>query len=493
MITIKNAFPKMAKAMSNKHNDITPDFLSIRAQKEVVLREPYMRPDTGEKGVFESKVRVNEYVAQHNLAKTHPTIAAEWNKEKNADLRPTDVSAECTMPVWWIKPVVRDGIDKYEIWQEPIANRCCAKSLPSIPNVTSLAEAYPDLAATFHTTKNGALTPKNVPANSKAYYYWKVTDIDELTGRGTTREIYATIQDRLGIQKPQKAKHEIADPIVQSNPAKQLPTLPKKAVSKNTPSKKDASKKDNTLHLEYKASDVRVLLQHKDQFVKSKIDLLENYDDGALMKTIIKKYYYTSKKISQDDLADALGLSFSVFYRHLNKAIYLLAVEMNKTAASKVSSEKNEKQVVRKKETADSIGNTSYKNEACPKNNTDSYDTKSVVELLKKAGADKTSDEYKLVCSALDMITDRQKKAIQMFFLNNEQITSSEAGKKLGINNMSFSQLKARGIKGLASALNNKKDRKKEEPLKKVILPCVDPKTGKEMKVEFVGTFTVVA
>ena len=53
----------------------------------------------------------------HNdLRTTHPEIAREWNKERNGDLRPTDVIANSNKRVWW-------KCEEGHEWSGLIANR----------------------------------------------------------------------------------------------------------------------------------------------------------------------------------------------------------------------------------------------------------------------------------------------------------------------------------------------------------------------------------
>lgn len=52
----------------------------------------------------------------NDLRTTHPKIAREWNKERNGDLKPTDVIANSNKRVWW---KCREGHE----WSGLIVNR----------------------------------------------------------------------------------------------------------------------------------------------------------------------------------------------------------------------------------------------------------------------------------------------------------------------------------------------------------------------------------
>ena len=52
----------------------------------------------------------------NDLRTTHPKIVREWNKERNGDLKPTDVLASSNKRVWW---KCKEGHE----WSGLIANR----------------------------------------------------------------------------------------------------------------------------------------------------------------------------------------------------------------------------------------------------------------------------------------------------------------------------------------------------------------------------------
>ena len=105
---------------------------------------------------------------------THPDIASEWHPTKNGELTPEDVVAGSHKRVWWKCP---HGPDHE--WQGQVTHRThsgsgcqyCAGKKASVTN--SLAALFPDIAAEWHLTKNGKLTPEGVPAGSNKRVWWK--------------------------------------------------------------------------------------------------------------------------------------------------------------------------------------------------------------------------------------------------------------------------------------------------------------------------------
>jgi hypothetical protein len=108
------------------------------------------------------------------FAATHPEVAAEWHPTKNGDLRPDQMRAGSERRVWW-----RCARDPTHEWRTFIVNRALAgHGCPMCSGrvatpTTSLAARFPEIAARWHPTKNGALTPDRVMPNAKAKYWWQ--------------------------------------------------------------------------------------------------------------------------------------------------------------------------------------------------------------------------------------------------------------------------------------------------------------------------------
>src|SRR5262249_55679307 len=101
------------------------------------------------------------------LSVTHPALAAQWHPTKNGALTPDKIPPGSGKRVWWRCPKGPD-----HEWRATVDNRTilqrgcpyCAGKLASITN--SLASLFPAIAAQWHPTKNGQLTPADVVAGS---------------------------------------------------------------------------------------------------------------------------------------------------------------------------------------------------------------------------------------------------------------------------------------------------------------------------------------
>lgn len=108
----------------------------------------------------------------NDLATTHPEIAAQWHKTKNGTLTPQSVVYGNYRKVWW-------QCEKGHEWQAPIMSRtsmgngcpiCAGKVV--IPGINDLASQKPHIAAQWHPTKNGTLTPQSIAPYSNRHVWW---------------------------------------------------------------------------------------------------------------------------------------------------------------------------------------------------------------------------------------------------------------------------------------------------------------------------------
>ena len=108
----------------------------------------------------------------NDLATVRPDIAAEWNPTKNGETTPQLVTAGSTASIWWI-------CDQGHEWVATVRSRTssncgcpvCAgnKVLPGYNDMATLA---PEIAAEWHPTKNGNLTPSQVTLHSNKTVWW---------------------------------------------------------------------------------------------------------------------------------------------------------------------------------------------------------------------------------------------------------------------------------------------------------------------------------
>lgn len=108
----------------------------------------------------------------NSLQALRPELAAEWHPTLNGDLTPDQVTIGSKKKVWW---KCKEGHE----WQASICNRKKGSGCPYcagervIPGETDLATLYPDIAAEWHPTLNGDLTPDQVKPGAKQKVWWR--------------------------------------------------------------------------------------------------------------------------------------------------------------------------------------------------------------------------------------------------------------------------------------------------------------------------------
>ena len=107
----------------------------------------------------------------NDLQTVNPTLAKEWNYDKNNDLTPADVLPNSEKKVWW---KCQEGHE----WQALVKDRTRGSGCPYcsgkkvLPGYNDLATLKPDIALEWHPTKNGELTPNMVSCGSHKNVWW---------------------------------------------------------------------------------------------------------------------------------------------------------------------------------------------------------------------------------------------------------------------------------------------------------------------------------
>jgi hypothetical protein len=110
-----------------------------------------------------------------SLAELRPDIAAQWHPTKNGELAPVDVTPASGKKVWWLGPCGHE-------WDAPPTSRttrnagcpvCSGKRI--VFGINDLASRYPTIAAEWHPTKNGELSPSQVGPGSSKRVWWAGT------------------------------------------------------------------------------------------------------------------------------------------------------------------------------------------------------------------------------------------------------------------------------------------------------------------------------
>lgn len=149
----------------------------------VVAAQRYVRDGVAVAALKATKIiaglKLKEY-GPLSLAERFPAVAAEWHPELNDGLYPTQFMAHSGKSAWWLCTLGHS-------YQAPIDQRtgsgtgCGQCSGRYVTPETSLAVLRPDLAAQWHPTLNGLLTPEDVVPYSRTSVWW-------LCPRGHTTE-----------------------------------------------------------------------------------------------------------------------------------------------------------------------------------------------------------------------------------------------------------------------------------------------------------------
>ncbi len=108
----------------------------------------------------------------NDLQVVNPTLAKEWNCEKNGNLKPENFTANSGRKVWW-------KCNKGHEWQATINDRNNGKGCPycsgrfAVKGKNDLQTVNPILAKEWNYEKNGNLKPGDFTENSGQKVWWK--------------------------------------------------------------------------------------------------------------------------------------------------------------------------------------------------------------------------------------------------------------------------------------------------------------------------------
>ena len=109
---------------------------------------------------------------ENDLATRCPDLARQWHPTRNGDLIPEQVLPGSHRMVWWV-------CEKGHVWRAQIKSRVAGCGCPVCanrevrPGENSLSARYPQLAAQWHPTKNGSLTPEQIPPGTTRKVWWR--------------------------------------------------------------------------------------------------------------------------------------------------------------------------------------------------------------------------------------------------------------------------------------------------------------------------------
>ncbi|MBO5020338.1 MAG: zinc-ribbon domain-containing protein, partial [Clostridia bacterium] len=123
---------------------------------------------------------------ESDLQTVNPTLAKEWNYERNNELTPKDVTSSSNKKVWW-------KCSKGHEWQAVIAHRnkgsgcpyCSSKKV--LIGENDLQTINPTIVKEWHYEKNKELTPMDVMPNSNKKVWWQCSEGHEWQARIASR------------------------------------------------------------------------------------------------------------------------------------------------------------------------------------------------------------------------------------------------------------------------------------------------------------------
>jgi hypothetical protein len=136
---------------------------------------------------------VKKVCCDNCLATRFPKIAAEWHPTKNGDITPKDVVAGSVKKYWF-------RCNKEHEWLASLNHRTKGRGCPYCANQrvcddNCLATIFPKIAAEWHPTKNGTISPRDVIATSNKKYWF-------ICNKGHEWQTHLASRTRLGCQCP---------------------------------------------------------------------------------------------------------------------------------------------------------------------------------------------------------------------------------------------------------------------------------------------------
>ena len=202
-----------------QNGSLTPQDVTANSNKKVWWQIHHKDPVTGNYVILkweETIANRNQgngcpYLSGHavckgfnDLATLRPDIAAQWHPTKNGDLKPEMITINSNKKVWWFLPYDDPDTGKHFDfeWYATVSSRVKFGSCPYLSGravykgFNDLATVNPGLAAEWHPTKNGDLTPYDVTAGSNKKIWWFLPYDNPETGEHFDFEWQARITDR---------------------------------------------------------------------------------------------------------------------------------------------------------------------------------------------------------------------------------------------------------------------------------------------------------
>ena len=197
---LKTKFPEIASQWHpTKNGELTPEQVSLNTHRkvwwqcEICGHEWQTGISTRTHGsgcpVCAGKTVIP---GQNDLLSRYPKIAKEWSRERNGRLTPDSVTPLSNRSVWW---KCENGHEYKAMIASRTANGtgcpyCANRKV--LPGFNDLASQMPKIAAQWHPTLNGTLTPEMVTCGSAKKVWWQCSE-----GHVWKAAIYS----RTGVQK----------------------------------------------------------------------------------------------------------------------------------------------------------------------------------------------------------------------------------------------------------------------------------------------------
>lgn len=175
--SLKAIHPEIAKDWNyQKNGGITPDQVAPKTNKTYWWKCP-----RGHEWVAAVSNRVSgtgcphcsnrKITAENSLATLNPSLAAEWDYEKNYPLTPDDVGAGSYKAVWWVCKGGHTWSQK--VWVRNRGNACPYCANQKVDDTNSLMHQSTTLVQEWNYERNAPLTPSDVVPGSGKTVWWK--------------------------------------------------------------------------------------------------------------------------------------------------------------------------------------------------------------------------------------------------------------------------------------------------------------------------------
>ena len=115
-----------------------------------------------------------DQLKKNSLATNYPKLSMEWDKEKNGEMSPYNVSSGSSLVVWW-------RCKKGHSWRSTVHNRCNPYNKTGCPfcsgrkatKENNFAKVFPELLPNWDFKKNIKLNPTTITPHSNVRVWWK--------------------------------------------------------------------------------------------------------------------------------------------------------------------------------------------------------------------------------------------------------------------------------------------------------------------------------